>query len=44
MSHPTTPTWFLAAIVVRQGDRFLLIRETGSKECWGYPGWVDDER
>jgi len=38
MARPPIPTWFFALVVVRKGDRFLLIQEHHKGEPWYLPG------
>jgi len=32
------PTWFFAVVVVRKGDRFLLVHERKRGQLWHLPG------
>jgi phosphatase NudJ len=38
MARPPIPTWFFALVVVRKGDRVLLIQEHHKGEPWYLPG------
>ena len=37
MSRQAIPTWFFVLVVVRDGDRFLVIRETKHGQLWYLP-------
>ncbi|MBY0456909.1 MAG: NUDIX domain-containing protein, partial [Gemmataceae bacterium] len=37
MARPPIPTWCYALIVVRKGDRFLLVQETNYGQPWYLP-------
>jgi len=40
MSHPPSPTWYVALAIVRKGDAFLLVQERDGS--WFFPaGRVD---
>lgn len=36
-SREPIPTWFFAVVVVRKGDRFLLVQERKHGETWYFP-------
>ncbi len=38
MARPGIPTWTFALVVVRKGDRFLLIHEKKHDQTWYFPG------
>ena len=38
MPKPGIPTWFFALVVVRKGEKFLLIHEKKHDQTWYYPG------
>ncbi len=37
MARPAIPTWFFVLVVVRQGDRFLLVHERKHGQQWYFP-------
>ena len=37
MSRDSIPTWFFSLVVVRDGDRFLVLRETKHGQRWYLP-------
>ena len=37
MSREPLPTWFFALVVVRRGDRFLLVHERKHGQTWHWP-------
>jgi phosphatase NudJ len=37
MARPPIPTWFFAVVVVRRGDRFLLVHESSHGQHWYLP-------
>ena len=37
MPRDPIPTWFFAPVVVRQGDRFLLVHEAKHEQGWCVP-------
>lgn len=37
MSREASPTWFFALVVVRRGDRFLLVHERKHGQTWYLP-------
>src|SRR5947209_16673849 len=37
MSRKAIPTWFFSLVVVRDGDRFLAVRETKHGQFWYLP-------
>lgn len=37
MPSPPIPTWFFALVVVREGDRFLVVREAKHRQHWYLP-------
>lgn len=37
MSRKAIPTWFFSLVVVRDGDRFLAVRETKHGQLWYLP-------
>ncbi len=37
MSREPLPTWFFALVVVRRGDRFLLVHERKHGQTWYWP-------
>jgi phosphatase NudJ len=37
MPREPLPTWFIVLVVVRQGDRFLLIQEAKQNQPWYFP-------
>jgi len=38
MARDAIPSWFFALVVVRRGDRFLLVRERKYGSSWAIPG------
>jgi phosphatase NudJ len=38
MARSPIPTWFFALVVVRKGDRFLLVQERKYGQTWAIPG------
>jgi phosphatase NudJ len=38
MGREPVPTWTFVLLVVRRGDRFLLVQETKSERRWYFPG------
>jgi phosphatase NudJ len=38
MAREAIPSWFFALVVVRRGDRFLLVRERKYGSPWAIPG------
>lgn len=41
MARPPIPTWFFALVVVRKGDRFLLVEETRDRDWYMPAGRVE---
>jgi phosphatase NudJ len=37
MSRKPIPTWFFSLVIVRSGDRFLVVRETKHGQLWFLP-------